>query len=99
MRRTHRPTKKYIEIFPAALLPQRAAWQGVARSLPAGACLLVTNPENQQQTQFMLELARSFRVKGWQVTIWTARQKGVQSGEKSILPTWPGLRGLRNRGQ
>lgn len=62
--------KHHLEILPAALLHARDAWQNVARSLPTGACLIVTNPQNRQQVKFMLKLARLFRSKGKQVTIW-----------------------------
>jgi hypothetical protein len=73
-----RAYKHHIEILPAAMLPQRGAWQNLVRSLPTGACLLVTNPENQKQTRLMLELTRCFREKGRQVVIWPIEQKGVQ---------------------
>ena len=66
--------KPYIEIMPAALLSQRKAWQKIARSLPASACLLVTNPNDTQQAQFMHSLAQSFREKGRQVIVWTVGQ-------------------------
>jgi hypothetical protein len=74
-RRTY---KQHIEILPAALLPQRGAWQSLTRSLPTGACLLITNTENHQQTQLMLDLTRSFREKGRQVVIWSIERKSVQ---------------------
>jgi hypothetical protein len=61
-----------IEILPAALLPQRAAWQGVARALPADGCLLVTQPDNQPQIALMLKLTRLWRRQGRQVVLWTA---------------------------
>lgn len=70
--------KHHIEILPAALLPRKREWQGVARSLPGSACLLVTNPEKQQQTKLLLELTRLFREMAIQVIIWTAREKQVQ---------------------
>jgi hypothetical protein len=70
--------KYHIEIVPAALLPQPGAWQSLASSLPNSACLLVINPENPKQTQFMLDLSRCFREKGRQVVIWTVERKGVQ---------------------
>jgi hypothetical protein len=66
-----RAYKHHIEILPAALLSRRRAWQGLTDSLPIGVCLLVTNPENPKQTQFMLDLTRCFREKGRQVVIWT----------------------------
>ena len=66
----NRRAKQHIEIMPAAMLPRKREWQGVAGSLPAGACLLVTDPENARQTKFMCELARSFREKGRLVFIY-----------------------------
>lgn len=68
--------KHHIEILPAALLPQRGTWLSVARSLPTGACLLVTNPQNPKQAKFMLDLTRCFREKGRQVVIWPMERKG-----------------------
>jgi hypothetical protein len=68
MKSPHR--KPYIEILPAALLSQRQTWQETARSLPAGAYFLVTDPKNEPQTQLMLELAQSFREQGRWVTVW-----------------------------
>jgi hypothetical protein len=62
-----------VEIFPAALLSQRGAWQGIVHSLPASACLLVVNPRAKQQTKFMQILARFFRQKGRQVVVWSAK--------------------------
>ena len=72
-----KPINHHIEILPAALLPHRGEWQTVAASLPANACLLVTNPENQEQIQFMLEIARVFRENGREVIVWTAREKEI----------------------
>lgn len=60
----------YIEILPAAYLRQRKTWQSTARSLPVGAYLLVTNPNDLQQTRLMQTLARYFRDKGRQVFLW-----------------------------
>jgi len=62
--------KHYIEILPAACLPQRDAWQKMARSLPAGACLLVANPDDKMQTRLMQALAEAFRRKGRRVVLW-----------------------------
>lgn len=71
---TKNTIKQHLEILPANLLPHRGEWQAAARSLPIGACLLVTNGENQKQTKFMLEVAQSFRKKGKKVIIWTTGQ-------------------------
>jgi hypothetical protein len=71
-----RAYKHHIEILPAALLLQRGTWQSVARSLPIGACLLVTNPQNPKQAKFMLDLTRCLREKGRQVVIWPMERKG-----------------------
>jgi hypothetical protein len=62
--------KHYIEILPAACLPQRDAWRKMARSLPAGGCLLVANPNDKGQTRVMRALAESFRRKGRRVVVW-----------------------------
>jgi len=58
--------KHYIEIMPAALLPQRSAWREVAQSLPRGAYLLVANEE---QSHFMQKLARFLSQQGRVVKI------------------------------
>ena len=63
--------KHYIEIMPAAYLLKRKAWQQVAHLLPIGSYLLVTNPNNREQTKLMQMLSQSFREKGKQVVIWT----------------------------
>lgn len=67
------PYKHYIEIMPAALLSQRRAWQEKANSLPVGACLLITNSKDKQQTELMQTLSQSFREKGRLVVIWVAK--------------------------
>ena len=61
----------HIEILPAALLSKRSAWRRQARLLPAGACLLITNPNNSEQTQLMRTLTQSFRQQGKQANLWT----------------------------
>lgn len=66
--------KHYIEIFPAALLSQRQAWKTIAQALPAGACLLVTNPNNKEQTKLMQTVTQSFRQQGKQVFFWTMEE-------------------------
>ncbi len=65
--------KHYIEIMPAVYLLKRKPWQKVAHSLPKGSYLLVTNPNNREQTKLMQMLSQSFREKGKQVVIWTVR--------------------------
>jgi hypothetical protein len=62
--------KHYIEILPAACMSQRGAWQELARSLPVGACLLVTNLNDRGQTRLMQTLAQAFRRKGRRVVVW-----------------------------
>lgn len=62
--------KHYIEILPAALLSQRGTWQQAARSLPVGACLLITNPKDKEQTELMRALVHPFHEKGKRVFIW-----------------------------
>jgi hypothetical protein len=66
----------HIEILPAALLSKRSAWRGKARRLPAGACLLITNPKNSEQTQLMRTLTRSFRQQGKQAILWAIKAGG-----------------------
>ena len=63
--------KHYIEIMPAAYLLKRKTWQKTARSLPNGAYLLVTSPNNINLTKLMRTLTRSLRAKGRRVMIWT----------------------------
>jgi len=65
-----RPTRKFIEIFPAALLSQRETWEGATHLLPTNTCLLVTDTKTKKQTEIMRLVARSFRNAGWQVLIW-----------------------------
>ena len=62
-----RRSKHYIEIFPAALLPRRKAWQTVGESLPEGSWLLVL-PKNENATnQVILDLARALQEQGRKV--------------------------------
>ncbi len=72
-----RDYKHHIEILPAALLSQRRAWQGKARCLPVGACLLITDPKNKEQTALMQSLTRSFRKKGKQVFLWAVKERVI----------------------
>lgn len=67
-----RKYKSYLEILPAAFLSQRHAWQGLASSLPSGACLLVADPNNREMAGVIRTLAQFFREKGRRVVIWTA---------------------------
>jgi hypothetical protein len=60
----------HIEILPAALLSKRSAWRRQARSLPAGTCLLITNPKNIEQTELMQTLTQTFRQQGKQAILW-----------------------------
>ena len=62
--------KHYIEILPAACLAQRGTWRKMARSLPAGACLLVANPNDKGQTRLIQVLAEAFRQKGRRALVW-----------------------------
>ena len=66
--------KHYIEILPAALLSQRRARQPITRNLPAGSCLLITNPNNKEQTKLMQTVTQSFRQQGKQVFFWTMEE-------------------------
>jgi hypothetical protein len=68
---SQRATRKFIEIFPAALLSQRGAWEKAAHLLPPNTCLLVTDTKTQKQVEVMRMVARSFRNAGWQVLIWS----------------------------
>jgi hypothetical protein len=77
--------KHYIEILPAAMLPQRRAWQNVAQSLPTGAYLLIANPKHQTQAKIMYKLTRLFRQKGKLVVIWAA-EEGRKTPVKPVLP-------------
>jgi hypothetical protein len=65
--------KHYIELMPAAYLLKRKPWQRVVHSLPIGACLLVSNLKDKEQSKLMQMLSQSFREKGKQVVIWTVR--------------------------
>ena len=76
---SRRPTKKSIEMFPAALLSQRRAWEGAAQLLPANTCLLVTDTTNQKQTEIMRRLAKTFRDEGWLVLIWMSPNSSQNS--------------------
>jgi hypothetical protein len=67
--------KSHIEILPAALLSQRPAWKEIGQSLPAGACLLVTDAHHPQQIELMQMLAQSFREKGRRVVLWSLGRK------------------------
>ena len=67
--------KKAYELFPAALLSQRHRWQEAAQALPAGSYLLVTDPDNVSQAEFMQKLVRLCREKGRQIVIWTIKHK------------------------
>jgi hypothetical protein len=66
----------HIEILPAALLSKRSAWRGQARRLPAGTCLLITNPKNSEQTRLMQSLTQSFRQQGKQAILWAIKACG-----------------------
>ena len=66
----------HIEILPAALLSKRSAWRRQARGLPPGACLLITDPQNGEQTQLMRTLTRSFRQQGKQAILWAIKTGG-----------------------
>ena len=63
----------HIEILPAALLSKRSVRRGQARRLPAGVCLLLTNPQNSEQTQLMRTLTQSFRQQGKQAILWAMK--------------------------
>ena len=65
-----------IEILPAALLSKRSAWRRQARCLPARACLLITNPQNSEQTRLMRTLTQSFRQQGKQAILWAIKAGG-----------------------
>ena len=71
--------KHYIEILPAACLPQRDTWQKLARSLPVGACLLVANRNDKGQSRLMRALAGDFRRKGRRVVVWYLDRNKRQS--------------------
>lgn len=62
--------KHYIEILPAAWLSKRSRWQPIARKLPKGGCLLVTDPDNTKQTNLFQTLTQAFRAQGRQVVLW-----------------------------
>jgi hypothetical protein len=66
----------HIEILPAALLSKRSTWRGQARRLPAGTCLLITNPNNSEQTHLMRILTQSFRQQGKQAILWAIKAGG-----------------------
>ena len=66
----------HIEILPAALLSKQSAWRGQARRLPAGTCLLITNPKNSEQTELMQTLTQSFRQQGKQAILWAIKAGG-----------------------
>lgn len=68
--KSYRVTKPAVQIFPAALLSQRKAWENAAHLLPARTCLLVTDNKTPKQTELMRTIARSFRDDGWSVLIW-----------------------------
>ena len=71
----HRFYKKSVQIFPAALLPQRKIWERAIHLLPTNTCLLVTDTKTQKQTELMRRVAQSFRNDGWQVLIWMPPSK------------------------
>ncbi len=61
------PKKHYIEIIPAALLPQQNSWAEMAQALPPGAYLLIANEE---LSYFMQKLARLLSQQGRVVKVW-----------------------------
>ena len=71
-------SKSYLEILPAALLSQRQTWQEAVQSLPAGACLLITDLHHSRQTELMQILACSFRRKGRPAIVWTPAESEVE---------------------
>jgi hypothetical protein len=64
-----RSSKHYIDILPAALLPQRMAWQTVADGLPEGVWLLVLPKNNDETYQVFHNLARNLEKRGKGVAV------------------------------
>jgi hypothetical protein len=66
--------KRYLEIMPAACLLRRGRWQRMARNLPVGSYVLVTNRQDPHQTRFMLKLKQLFQQKGRQAVVWSVNE-------------------------
>lgn len=65
----HKPTKKYIELLPAALLPIKKEWQRISRELPSGTCLIILPDHNPRIERQMRMVAQVFEQRGHMVQV------------------------------
>ena len=93
-----RRSKHYIEIFPAALLPQRKTWQTIDDSLPAGTWIVFLPKNKKRIHQVFLDLSRILEEKGRRVILWSPDTKAdaANCSEQLCGCTWQRYRMVKD---
>jgi len=74
--RDPRVPRENIALVPGSLLPFKAQWQAIARSLPAGSALIIMPAPGSPLTKTLETIARLLEVEGHRVTLVPAERFG-----------------------